>query len=223
MGDSPAPEQQQRDDSVATDRLRGTVYTAVSHGYDKQPSLGDKEPDVVRELRVSGKTGEEAVLWNRENKIMLPPQTGLWSVYLDGSLSPKGPLREHVEDWLDRHEVAMFRHPHRTCAYAEIDACVARKKLTAEQGEKARSTLQLEGFPRDFGLWACGMIARRVHLNALQIFVATMWWHFTRECPRDQIWLPYVLWKIRHSTKRIRTIDADIFDNKIFKFRRHGT
>jgi len=199
----------------------GVIYAAVTKGYDKTP-LHHEEPEVRTELRVAS-DDVNGTLWNREHKIMLPPRERLWSLYLDGSLFPKGPVLEFVESWLATHDMALFRHPHRTCAYSEIDACVARKKITAEQGEKARSHLLLEGFPRDFGLWACGMIARRSHANATQIFLAPAWWGMVQELPRDQIWLPYVVWKIKHSLPRIHTIDADIFENPLFQFRRHGT
>ena len=169
--------------------------------------------------------GVDARLWNREQKLIRPPRNGLWSVYCDGSLSPspKGSVRELVEGWLESHEVALFKHPHRTCAYAEIDACVARNKITPEQADKARGTLMMSGFPKDFGLWALGMIARRVHLNALQNFAFPLVHAMVEAVPRDQIWFPFVLWKLKHSTARIRTIDADVFANPWFTFRKHGT
>jgi hypothetical protein len=203
-----------------------TVYTALTKGYDKRPMSISDEPKVLTEVRIAPdeiKEGREGVLWNREQKILHPPKTGLWSLYLDASFSPKGPVRDSVETWLEKHDAAMFKHPSRTCAYDEIDECVKQGKLTAVEGEKARSTMMLAGFPRHFGLWACGVIARRVHCNALQIFTAPLWWQFTKDLPRDQIWLPFVLWKIKDSPKRIYTIDKDIYSNKLLSFRRHGS
>lgn len=150
--------------------------------------------------------------------------TGLWSVYLDGSLSPKGRLTALVEGWLDKADMALFKHPHRSCAYAEIDACVARSKITAQDGEKVRSHFMLAGFPKDFGLWALGMIARRTHSNSLQIFAMPLVFHYVAQhVARDQLWFPFVLWKLKEAPRRVHTIDADIFDNTYFSFRRHGT
>jgi hypothetical protein len=229
MDSAPAPDEQQRPHAAAaTPRfltVGGTVYTAVTPGYDATPLAFTPELDVEREVRVAPpevKGKRERTLWNREQKLQHPPRVGLWSVYCDGSISPKGPLRAHVEGWLQQCDIALFRHPHRSCAYAEIDACVARGKITAEEGQKARGTLMLSGFPRDFGLWALGMIARRVHANALQIALS-MAWHMTQTVPRDQIWFPFVMWKLRNSERRLYTIDANIFDNSFFSFRRHGT
>lgn len=200
---------------------QGTVYTAVSVGYDKKPLAFTPEPNVLIDLRIAT-ADVNGTLWNREQKIIKPPQTGLWSVYLDGSLTPKGEVRADVESWLANHDMALFKHPWRTCAYAEIDECVARGKLESREAEKCRSHLRLAGFPRDFGLWACGMIARRVHCNALQMFAAPLWWDMVQHVPRDQIWLPYILWKLKDSAKRLKTIDKDIYNNKFLSFRRHG-
>jgi hypothetical protein len=203
----------------------GTLYTAVTEGYDKSPNLGKLENNTAHDLRrlpKGVKSDSESVIWNREQKILKPPMTGLWSVYMDGSFTPKIPLRPKVEKWLASADMALFQHPWRSCAYDEIDECVRVGKITAEQGEKARSHLMLEGFPKDFGLWACGIVVRRVHLNQIQIFAAPLWMQMVQKVPRDQIWLPYVLWKLKTSVKRIHTIEASIYTNKVFAFRRHG-
>lgn len=193
----------------------------MTRGYDRRPLVVMREDEVATDLRIAPPEVADGRLWNREQKLVKPPQVGLWSVYLDGSLSPKGLLREQVCDWLDMHDAALFRHPHRTCAYAEIDACVQRKKITPEQAEQARGTLLLSGFPKDFGLWALGMIARRVHQNPTQQFIFPMCWEMTKHITRDQIWFPFVLWKIKNARDRINTIDADIFNNRYFSFTRH--
>lgn len=196
----------------------------MTPGYDATPLAFTPELDVEREVRVAPPEveGKRArTLWNREEKLMRPPRVGLWSVYCDGSLSPKGQVRAHVESWLQQADVALFKHPHRTCAYAEIDACVARGKITAEEATQARGTLMLSGFPKDFGLWALGVIVRRVHLNTTQDFIFPMCWEMTKHITRDQIWFPFVLWKIKNASRRIHTIDLDIFNNNLFTFTKH--
>lgn len=204
--------------------MAGTIYSAVSDGYDRNPLGFDPEPGVDRELRFSPKVGHEAALWNREEKLLHPPTTGQWSCYLDGSLRPSGPIRAHIEGWLSSADVALFEHPHRTCAYEEIDACVFRFKITAREGDNARDILRRAGFPRDYGLWALGMIARRTHANAIQRFVFPACLGLVKlVAPRDQIWFPYMMWKTYASETKVHTIDADIFNNPFFRFRAHHT
>lgn len=228
MDDSPPSQQQQRPDPTPSQVAGAVIYNAVTPRYDKNRLVEDPlEPWVRIERRVPPEevtNRELATLWNREQKLMHPPRTGLWSVYVDGSLTPTGPMTALVEGWLATADVALFKHPHRTCAYAEIDACVARGKISPKDGDKARSHLMLAGFPKDFGLWALGMIARRTHANALQQFaMKIVFQHVAHDVPRDQIWFPFVLWRLKEASRRVHTIDADIFDNPYFTFRRHGS
>lgn len=194
----------------------------MSAGYDKLPEPPPKEPGVLRALITSAhkKGSSEAILWNRKRKIAEPPTEGLWSLYLDGSFSVRKPVTQLVEGWLAQHEMALFKHPWRDCAYDEIDECVKRGKLDPRLADKARAHLSLAGHPRHWGLWACGIIARRTQ-SVIQGPLAATWLPLVQECPRDQIWLPLVIRTlgIRH---RILTIDKSIYKTHHFKFRGHN-
>ena len=203
------------------------IYSAVANNYDQKPLQVETISEQVRtELRVANFiTKKEATLWNRENKWINPPVSGLWSLYLDGSFQikpeAKPKIQGVVEGWLDKHDMAAFRHPWRDCAYDEIDECVKLGRITAEEGQRARGHLMLAGFPRNYGLWSLGIMARRVHCNALQMFVVPGVWNMVQELARDQIWFPYMLWKIKDSKRRLHTIEGDIYNSKWFKFTRH--
>lgn len=215
MEDPAPPIEQQRPD------VAGTIYTAVSKGYDKIRTW-TKEKGIFYELRTTNAVPKDGTLWNRRHKILKPPTRGLWSLYLDGSLIPKVPILEVVEGWLEDHEMALFKHPYRDCVYDEVDACVTLKKITKIQAEKARSQLMLMGMPKHAGLWACTMMARRTK-SSIQGPLAAAWMPLVEQVPRDQIWLPLVLRMLPGFQDRIKTIDADVFDNKWFTYRRHGT
>lgn len=204
--------------------LVGTIYTAVSKGYDTLHKAPPKEDGVAFDRRTTDLSPGscEAVLWNRKHKLLEPPTEGVWSLYVDGSFTVMKPVTELVEGWLASHDFALFKHPWRSCAYDEIDECVARGKLTPKVADKARSHLMLAGFPKDYGLWACGIIARRVQNNALQIFGAPIWWSRVEDVPRDQIWFPFMLWRLLGARARVFTVDRDIYKTRTFKFRRHN-
>lgn len=218
MANKPESEELQRPHTAAE---RVSLYWAVTLGYDAPPKHKEEGVEVdVRQANLEPGS-PAAILWNRQNKIVAPPTGGKWSLYLDGSLLPTGPIKGVVEGWLRSHEAAFFTHPKRTCAYEEIDACVRLHKITAEQGAMAREGLKRLGHPKDYGLWACGMIARR-SASELHAIFANVWYHLLKLCPRDQIWLPHVIRE--HGLRdKINTIDADVFNNKWFRYRRHGT
>lgn len=215
MEETPDPDEQQRPD------VAGTIYTAVSKGYDKIRTW-TKEKGVFYELRTTNAVPEDGILWNRRHKILKPPTRGLWSLYIDGSMTPKVPMRPVIEKWLEDAEMVLFRHPQRDCAYEEIKACVNARKITKAQAEKVRANLLLMGLPQHAGLWACGMIARRTE-SVIQAPLAGVWFPFVEQVPRDQLWLPLALRMVPGSKARIKTIDADVFDNEWFTYRRHGT
>lgn len=194
----------------------------MTPGYDADPLGFAPEEKVARHLRMHpDRASKSGTLWNRNQKIMFPPGGARWSIYCDGSISPKVKVAPLADKWLADSNVAMFKHPHRTCAYLEIDACVTRNKITPTEGELARKTLSAAGFPKDFGLWACGMIARRTNNNSFQEMVAPVWWGMVEQVARDQIWLPFAMWKLCYSASSIHTIDEDIFDNPYFTFKPH--
>ena len=194
----------------------------MTPGYDADPLGFAPEEGIARHLRMHpDRASKNGTLWNREQKIMHPPGGADCSIYCDGSISPKVPIEPLMKRWLHSSTVAMFKHPHRTCAYKEIDACVTRNKITADQGTIARDGFNAAGFPKDFGLWACGMIARRTNNNPFQEMVAPYWWSLVNVIPRDQIWLPFAMWKLSYPTDEIHTIDADIFSNPYFTFKPH--
>lgn len=136
-------------------------------------------------------------------------------------MTPKVPIKPLVEGWLANHEMAVFRHPERDCAYEEIDVCVKLKKITQREGDKAKSHLALAGLPQHAGLYACGMIARRT-MGILPALLSAAWFSLVKEVPRDQIWLPLVLHQIPGTKKRIRVIDANVFSNPWFHYKGHS-
>lgn len=171
-------------------------------------------------LRASPHTGRKGVFWNREEKILWPPPLGEWSVYTDGSLTPNRPLRSLVENkWLKNHDMALFRHPHRKCAYAEIDACSRASKITKKEAAHAHEILKDRGLPKNFGLWACGVLVRK-RGSAQNAALAASWWSYVKKIPRDQIWFPLVVWEMGLKDK-INTIDANVFANSYFTYQRH--
>lgn len=209
----------------------GLIYYAISDGYDRTPQL---RPESRVEVRVlTGPHDAHAREWNRQHKLQ-PKFADVrhdWSLYLDGSLRPKVPIAAVVETWLKNADLALFRHPHRSCAYVEVEACLARKKITRSEADLALDWLRcleskFTGLKRPTGLYACGMLARRNPAPTALVTLQDRWLKVMRELGiyRDQLFLPYVMAMLpKFRDTRVKVIDADIFDNPWFSYRRHGT
>lgn len=97
---------------------------------------------------------------------------------------------------LESSSIGMSLHPSRTCLYQEAAYCV-RKNVTKEVDLVHRQIKRYKraGMPRDFGLWAGCIIARRGDADSDRLGEA--WWsELEQGCERDQISLPFASWKL---------------------------
>jgi hypothetical protein len=118
------------------------------------------------------------------------------SVWVDGSyaLVAEG-FREATDEHLDRHSLVVWTHPEpRTGPWQEAHFCHSWDKYRdwpiIEQAHHYRDA----GLPEDYGLWACGTVARR-HDAAERELGAAWLAEIDRWGIQDQVSLPFVLWQ----------------------------
>lgn len=194
-----------------------TVYTCLVGDYDAivSPRMHDPRLRFVcftdnrqrnvrgwefRELRSPEEIRSPALI-NRYHKI-LPHELGLphaWSVYIDANIGVMGRLSELV-DRAASHQalIACPRHPQRCTVREEIDACVRLNKFEAADRALAEKRLEAyleEGMPPDATLTANYLLIRAHGDNRLQEAMHTWWCEVRDSVRRDQLSLPYALWK----------------------------
>lgn len=213
-------------------RTTTTFRQAVCNGYDeivKPPKLCEHTQWVVTQGHVF--KGYEA-LWNREHKLLHSAYGGTFDVYMDGNIGlamDACEVHEWVKATMEGADLAICRHAARKCVYVELEACVARKKITEKQAQLAHAKLLEAGVPKNFGLWECGIVLRRISIGWVDEFCAD--WFTTlldSGVHRDQLWLPATLAHWSKPPKigklpigRFKTIDMDVRSNKVFTFRPH--
>lgn len=144
----------------------------------------------------------DPALVNRYHKIfahrVLPDAD--FSIYVDGNLRIEGDLRPLLAQ-LIASNVAMAcpRHPERTNVIDEARFCEYWGKF--DSNDKAMIGKQLaayadDGMPKDLPLSANGLILRNHRAKGLDDAMSLWWGELLRFSRRDQISLPYVLWKI---------------------------
>lgn len=82
----------------------------------------------------------------------------------------------------------------RDCVYEEGLYCIKRKKDTEANIMKQLNFYKGESFPAHNGLYDGGWILRR-HTKALKQYMRLWWEHYQNYSCRDQISLPYLVWK----------------------------
>ena len=115
-------------------------------------------------------------------------------VWIDGDMQIKSPF--FTSELLSHMDSAILLSPHfdgRHCAYGE--ATIRPMKYASEPLDAQVAFYESQGFPRDFGLYEGGVIARRMddaQVRALgeRWMLENLLWSY-----QDQVSLPYCLWE----------------------------
>lgn len=121
------------------------------------------------------------------------------SVWLDASfrvVSPRFVLDVTTIARESADGIAQFRHPWRDCFEDEAQASIALPKYEHETGPILRQAMAYAeaGMPRNWGLWATGVIAR-VHTRAVLDWGMAWARQIDAYSYQDQISHPYTLWR----------------------------
>ena len=142
-----------------------------------------------------------------------------YSLWVDGSIEVAADLRleDLIEWYLGDHDISLFPHPYRDCAYDEAHKCglggLDDHGVMARQMNRYRR----EGYPRDNGLAECGVILRR-HTPDIARLEGLWWGEINCGSRRDQLSFDYCCWKLGI---RYRRMPGHICDNPHFVRHRH--
>ncbi len=91
-------------------------------------------------------------------------------------------------------DILLARHRERDCAYKEAEFLLRKGFYDSEAIKRQVAFYRWERFPEHAGLWRSGLIFRR-HTTQLKAFSRLWWEQVERFSYRDQISLPYTIWK----------------------------
>jgi len=114
-------------------------------------------------------------------------------LYMDSQFVIKSNVDNFIKENL-RNDFLLMKHSCRHCAYREARRCIKVKKGDGNIIMKQAVQYKKEGFPKKFGLYACGIMVRK---NTEEVADFMKLWHdeIVKYTYRDQISLPYILWK----------------------------
>lgn len=136
------------------------------------------------------------------------------SVYIDGNIRPVSDLSYYFGKINSDIGIALHRHRSRSCIYQEVKACIAlhkgNKKFMLEQIKRYKNV----GFPEEYGMLECNVIACDLK-NSMSHKLLNMWWEefSLSKSGRDQLALPYILWKNSIPIDRVCSLGNNVYDN----------
>lgn len=203
------------------------VYTAILGDYDVLRDPLVVEPN-VHYVCYTDQKNIKSDIWEIRNIQDVPPNDRAvyvrkykmlphelfpeykTSVWIDASIQILGKLTELIKKYQRHSNFLLMPHNERICAYEEAFANVVgllnEKKIVVEQIKKY---LQ-EGYPIDSGLMVGGFLVRNHHEEKIKKTMKDWFCEISCYSKRDQISLPYVIWKNKLAYD---LCDLNIFDN----------
>jgi hypothetical protein len=187
------------------------IVTAIYNGYDTlKPPCPQADVDAewvcitddVKQLNPKAADGWTLVCEPRPgmhpNRAAKRPKFQPWeytsaaaSIWVDASFRVVSD-RFATEALALADPIAQFVHPWRDCLYDEAAESLTKEKYRGEPIAEQAACYRARGHPEHWGLWACGVIARR-HTDAIRQLGAA-WAHEVNEWSlQDQISQPFVL------------------------------
>ena len=142
-----------------------------------------------------------AIRTSREMKILPHKYLSEYdvSVYIDGSTMIDRNITDFVKKKIQNCNFAARKHDKRSCVYDEANHIInifdKNPKDKPEIIRKHIETYKKQDYPQNNGLFATGVLIRR-HNDLKLIKCMEQWWNmYMTGCRRDQLSLPYALWK----------------------------
>lgn len=214
--------------------MRIAVYTSFSQGYDDSKPLPPAwragarcvafTPDEVCdgwEKQALCSLHNEPRMNAKFHKVMSHECLGEvdCSVWIDGSVRVKSRLAvaDFVEEALEGHSVAVYRHRRRRCVYAEAVACMLGGKEKPARAIALMRRYWASGYPRNNGLAECSVIVRR-HSRETARFNALWFSEILRFSSRDQLSFNVAA---THAPVRVAYMPGTILNNAHFERAKH--
>lgn len=212
------------------------VYTCITGGYDSIKEPLYVNPDIDYLVFTDGEVPANSV-WKKfdinaieeirklDNKdknraIKILPHVFLsgydYTIYVDGCITiitDMLPVIEHMGSKL----LGVHLHQTRDCIYMEAEGVIHSGRASAELVNKQMSRYKREGYPRHYGLYE-NTILVRPNRNQRTIKLMDDWWkEYLLLSKRDQLSLPYVIWKNNVDKNDLYIMGADLNRNPRFR------
>lgn len=113
-------------------------------------------------------------------------------IWHDAHCELKHDPRQLVSDYLKDADLAIFKHPERSCSYAELAVLAQRNLDSGDNLMSALEFLQAESWPMDGGLFELSSFVYRP-TAAVQKLMLTWFDLISKYTSRDQVLFPYAL------------------------------
>jgi len=215
------------------------IYSCITGNYDKtiEPlykadnidyimfTSGDAEGWIKREIPDNIKELKNPILINRYIKFHpheLFENDYDFSIYVDGNIAIISDLSVLTNLVNDKYGFAFHRHYSRNCIYDEAKCCIAFKKGNKNKIKEQIENYKSELFPENYGLVEGNVIVNNMKNKEAKAIMEQVWEELNiSQTFRDQLTIPYVLWKNKIKVEDISTLGRNVYKNPKLRIERH--
>lgn len=137
-----------------------------------------------------------------------------YSIYIDGNIKTISDVSSFVNKINNKTGLAIHRHYARDDIYMEVEACILYKKGSKEKLKTQAQNYKNEGMPAHFGLLECNVLVSDLKNETAKTIFDSWWDEFIKsESLRDQISLPYIIWKMGYKVDDIGCLGYNVYRN----------
>ena len=145
-----------------------------------------------------------------------------YAVYIDGNACIVSDISSLINKTLSITGFAMHRHVLRNDIYEEAMVCALYGKGNREKLKDQISLYRNNGFPKKFGMLEANVIIFDLNSIVAKTLMLEWWEEFLRSgSMRDQIALPYILWKNNYTIDNVGFLGKNVYRNSKFQVFSH--
>ena len=145
-----------------------------------------------------------------------------YSIYVDGNVQILTDLTEYINKIDSEIGIGIHKHHLRDCVYDELIAITKMNKKNRVMAKEYKKKLDNNNMPKNYGLLQCNIIARE-HSNKVCQKIMKEWWNeFESGIKRDQVSLPYVLYRNNITVDSVGTLGNNVYNNPSFRIINHN-
>lgn len=139
-----------------------------------------------------------------------------YSVYIDANIMPVSDFTEYIA-MIPDEGLAFHNHAYRSCIYDEGRiASFFSFKASSKDVKHQLMEYRNAGMPERFGLLECPVIAREHKKPVCKKIMREWWMEYLKYNTRDQLSLPYVLYRLEVDIRRVGTLGDNVLLNPTF-------
>lgn len=138
-----------------------------------------------------------------------------YTIYVDGNIQIVDSMSSLIEE-MGNHAFGVHYHRSRDCIYDELVRVIYLRKNDVVLAKQQVKAYKQDGFPRHYGLYENSVLIRK-HNDKDTFHLMEEWWYeYFKYSTRDQLSLPYLIWKLGYDKKKIHIMGRNLYKNPKF-------